>query len=215
MAGLWLYSGYSAVQFWTYEWLRRSGSSTGAALNGAVAASVATLAVYPFDLLRTRVALRRSPQPSRLMIPATLQSLVEVVRTEGPRGLYRGVGPSLGQIVPSMAIAFGTYERCRPLFTKSPDGLADLGAGALAGFLQKTLMMPVDVVRKRLQIQGSAYHYYVLTDLPIYSGIGDAVKKIWLHDGLLGFYRGLSLALLKSVPVTASTFLIYGLMDRV
>lgn len=194
------------------------GASLKSAIDGAVAASIATLAVYPFDLLRTRVALGHA-QLRWQRGPATLEALMQVIKREGPWGLYRGIGPSLGQIVPSMAIAFGTYETAHQWMMLMvqwplPSSLVDLLAGGLAGLVQKTMMMPVDVVRKGLQIQGSPYHHYVLSDLPVYRGFMDAVGQIWRCDGFLGFYRGLGLALLKSIPVTATTFLIYGLMDR-
>lgn len=50
--------------------------------------------------------------------------------------------------------------------------------------------------------------------LPQYTGLVDCVRTMWLTEGFRSFYRGLSLAILKSGPATATTFLVYGVIDR-
>lgn len=90
----------------------------------------------------------------------------------------------------------------------------DFLSGAIAGIASKTALMPIDVIRKRLQIQGSPYKVYAMRNLPVYSGFQDCVKQMWAKEGLFGFYRGLGLAILKSAPASATSFLVYGIFSR-
>lgn len=114
-----------------------------------------------------------------------------------------------------MGLSFYTHGTCkRALSLYLAPSVTDLTSGAMAGLVSKSVMMPVDVVRKRMQIQGSNYKAYVVSELPVYKGIRDCCVQIWLVEGTRGFFRGLSLALLKSVPATAVTFLVYGSLSR-
>ena len=54
------------------------------------------------------------------------------------------------------------------------------------------------MVRARLQDQERRY-----------SGSLDCIKKIYLLEGLRGFYKGLSPNLLRVVPATMLTFVVY------
>ena len=139
-----------------------------------------------------------------------------IVGDEGLKGLYKGIGPSLAQVVPYMGLVFTTFSRTRTLLLGRgwTPRQTDLLAGCVSGFVSKLALMPVDVVRKRLQIQGSPYQTYVIHNLPRYVGIADCVRSIWRLEGPLGFFNGLSLALIKSVPATATTFVVYGLLRR-
>ncbi|PJF18400.1 PRMT5-domain-containing protein [Paramicrosporidium saccamoebae] len=140
-----------------------------------------------------------------------------IIREEGPRGLYKGMGPSLAQVVPYMGIVFAAYERSKRtlLAAQVTENTANVLSGMISGFVSKLIMMPVDVIRKRLQIQGSQYRVYILKDLPIYNGFFDCIKSIWRVEGPRGFFSGLSLALLKSVPATTTTFLVVLDVDEI
>ena len=228
VAGLYLYALYGAVQFGVYGAMQRDKRASPG-VSGATAAMAATIVSYPFDVIRTRHSLRKSPPPTSGTTPSVSanyyrsvpQTIRAILRSEGAAGLYRGLLPSLAQVVPYMALAFSIYERTRKAMLShrwSPSQsplLADTVAGAVSGVISKTLMMPVDTVRKRLQIQGSPYRAYVLCNLPVYSGLLDCCAGILRGEGPRGFFNGLSLALLKSLPSTMTTFVVYGLLSRI
>ena len=113
------------------EALKRPSSSDTArrlACGGAAGMAACTLA-YPLDLVRTRLAASSSPvfnsssssssigsggakiqhQP-RLSVARTL---ADVVRADGPRGLYRGLGATLAQVGPSLALNYTAYGALR------------------------------------------------------------------------------------------------------
>lgn len=118
--------------------------------------------------------------------------------------------------MPYMGLAFASFDwakRHLEVLLATPRH-SDMLAGAFSGFFSKFCLMPVDVIRKRLQIQGSPYRIYVLRDLPVYSGLVDCVRSIWRVEGVRGYFSGLFLALLKSVPATMTTFVVYGFLKR-
>jgi solute carrier family 25 thiamine pyrophosphate transporter 19 len=68
--------------------------------------------------------------------------------------------------------------------------------------------MPLDVVRKRLQVQGPMRKEIFTSDLPRYKNALMAACMIFQHEGILGFYRGLTPSILKIAPSTAITFFV-------
>lgn len=229
MAGIYLYACYSAVQFGIYEELKkyvnkvtkdaffyRFQGAMGKGGIGAVAAMGGTLISYPFDLIRTRHSLQKSAPSQYRYYKSIIPTIQTIIREEGIRGLYKGIGPSLAQVVPYMGIVFATFEKSKSILlsTSLSEHPTNLLSGIVSGFLSKLIMMPVDVVRKRMQIQGSYYNAYVLKGLPIYSDLLDCIRGIWRVEGGRGFFSGLSFALLKSVPATATTFVVYGLIKN-
>jgi hypothetical protein len=124
---------YSAVNFWAYErlteaWLAAAGDGDdggdGGWLASARADTVRRLAcggaagmaacalAYPLDLVRTRLAA--SGAAAGETRPSVGATLAAIVRREGARGLYRGLGATLAQVGPSLALNYtGERERER------------------------------------------------------------------------------------------------------
>lgn len=50
--------------------------------------------------------------------------------------------------------------------------------------------------------------------IPEYKTVIDCVVKIYKQEGIISFYRGLTAALLKSVPASATTFYVYSMMKN-
>ena len=143
-----------------------------------------------------------------------IKTVRTILREEGLRGFYKGLGPSLAQVIPYMGIAFASFDHTKRHLVHFAPQYSDMIAGAASGFISKFCMMPVDVVRKRMQIQGSQYQAYVLKELPVYANLSDCIKTIWLREGIRGFFSGLTFALFKSVPATMTTFVVYGILDH-
>ena len=74
--------------------------------------------------------------------------------------------------------------------------------------------MPFDVIRKRMQIQGALHDQYALSNLMRYGSLKECVGMIWLNEGIRGYYKGLTIALCKSMPAAATTFVVYGFLNR-
>ncbi|KAI1200843.1 carrier protein YMC2 [Nemania serpens] len=176
-----------------------------------VFSGVAKLTVgHPFDTIKVRL---QTTDASRFAGP--LQCVVQTVRHEGVRGLYKGATPPLVGWIFMDSLMLGSltiYRRLlaehlfvphpllRPAPPDAPDPrpavahLPSFGhgiAGVMAGFTVSFIAAPVEHVKARLQIQYSANKAERL-----YSGPVDCVRKIYAAHGLRGVYKGLAATLL-------------------
>ncbi|MCJ1308834.1 mitochondrial thiamine pyrophosphate transporter [Agyrium rufum] len=224
-----LYVTYSSAQFTTYHYisslapLQLLPSAASSFVAGASAGTVATTLTYPLDLLRTRLAAQRSIQvsharpvknahargPSRY--PTFLSSIRSIYHTEGIPGYFLGLGAGIAQIVPYMGLFFAGYETLRSLLAPYhlPFGGGDAIAGVIAATTAKTGVFPLDVVRKRLQVQGPSREGLVDGNLkvPVYGkkGVIAVGREIMRMEGWRALYRGLPVGLIKAAPASATT----------
>lgn len=195
-----MYVAYGAIQFTTYRTITLGLHSTfgenkipAAAesfIAGASAGAVATTVTYPLDLLRTRFAAQGTDK-----VYSSLKSAIrDIAISEGPRGFFQGLGAGVGQIIPYMGMFFATYETLRiPLGNlELPFGSGDATAGVLASVFAKTGVFPLDLIRKRLQVQGPTRSRYIHKNIPVYRGVFKTMREIFQSEGRRGLYRGLT-----------------------
>ena len=177
-------------------------------VSGAVAGASATTFTYPLDLLRTRFAAQGPDK-----VYANLRcGIRDIWCEEGPKGFFRGLGAGVGQVMPYMGLFFSAYEALRsPLSMLSlPFGSGDATAGVVAGIFAKTGVFPLDLIRKRLQVQGPTRARYIGGTIPVYGeGVWRTGKSIVAREGWRGLYRGLGVGLVKSAPASAITMWTY------
>ncbi|KAG6042530.1 mitochondrial thiamine pyrophosphate transporter [Claviceps sp. Clav50 group G5] len=211
-----MYVCYAALQFSTYRTTTmllqtalptRLPDAAESFIAGASSGALATAITYPLDLLRTRFAAQ-----GRTRIYSSLRGAIgDIWRDEGRRGFFRGIGPGLAQIVPYMGLFFVSYEglRVRLAGLNMPWGSGDATAGVMASVLAKTVVFPLDLVRKRIQVQGPTRGKYVYGDIPEYSSTLRALASIVRGEGFRGLYKGLPISLVKSAPAGAVTVWTY------
>ena len=68
-------------------------------------------AVYPIDLVKTRLQNQRTAMVGELMYKNSFDCFKKVLRHEGFRGLYRGLGPQLVGVCPEKAIKLTVSTR--------------------------------------------------------------------------------------------------------
>ena len=77
--------------------------------------------------------------------------------------------------------------------------------------------MPMDVIRKRMQVQGPARTQYAIEFIPKYGrklsvvAIGAAIIR---QEGFLSLYKGLLPSLIKVAPASAVTFMVYNFAHK-
>ncbi|NXG70807.1 CMC1 protein, partial [Baryphthengus martii] len=101
---------------------------------GSIAGAVGATAVYPIDLVKTRMQNQRSSGSvvGELMYKNSFDCFKKVLRFEGFFGLYRGLLPQLIGVAPEKAIKLTVNDFVRDKFTKK-DGSIPLPAEILAG----------------------------------------------------------------------------------
>lgn len=156
---------------------------------------------YPLDVMRTKLVVQ------------TDMSAYDQVRqlVQGDwRTFYRGLGVACTAIFPNLAINFAIFELGRnQLAHHGYSGLFySLSCGVFAITCANTITFPLDVVIRNMQLDTK-------------SGVERKYRNAWHcakivheHFGVAGFYRGLLIQLLKSIPVGASSFAIYDTMRK-
>ena len=66
--------------------------------------------IFPFDVVKSRIQVESSRE-------GMLTDLLHVWKTQGTRGLYRGLGPTILRTFPSTGALFVAYEYSRSFMT--------------------------------------------------------------------------------------------------
>ncbi|EQC34172.1 hypothetical protein SDRG_08380 [Saprolegnia diclina VS20] len=207
--GLWV--SYAAIQFACYQslqnaivrhdhtlsWVWYSGS-------GAIAGVVATVATYPLDLCRTVLASQGVPK----VFPNMRSFASHMYATQGPRGFFQGLSPTVLQIAPYMGLSFGIYSTLADLSTTHPV-LHAVGNGAIAGFVSKLIVYPLDTIKKRMQMQGIPRPAAYGAAIPRYASSWRCGLDILRREGIAGLYKGTVPSLIKSGVTHSCTFTVY------
>lgn len=170
------------------------------AAGGAAGMAAATFC-YPLEVAKTLL----TAHPERYK--SVLGTLASIVRTSGPKGLYRGLLPTLVAMFPYVGLEFMVYEQLKLIYArrsgKEANVLHMLLIGAFAGSLAQTTCHPLDVIRKRLQLQG-------IGGRPVqYSSMLDATMQIIQREGPNALYRGLQPMYVSVLPSAGVSYLVY------
>ncbi|CAA2971497.1 mitochondrial substrate carrier family B-like [Olea europaea subsp. europaea] len=177
----------------------------GGGLSGITAAS----ATYPLDLVRTRLAAQRNA----IYYQGIWHAVRTICRDEGFLGLYKGLGATLLGVGPSIAISFSVYETLRSYWhSQRPNDSAvavSLACGSLSGIASSTATFPLDLVRRRMQLEGAAGRARVYN-----TGLLGTFRHIIRAEGLHGLYRGIMPEYYKVVPSAGIIFMTYETLRK-
>ncbi|CAD6934844.1 unnamed protein product [Tilletia laevis] len=174
-------------------------------LAGSLAGITEHAALYPVDLIRTRMqVLAASPSATYTSIS---QALSRISSAEGARALWRGVSSVILGAGPAHAIHFGMYETIKDLTGGNRQGhqfASTAFAGATATIAADAFMNPFDVIKQRMQQHGSTYRSVVT-----------CAKSVYTTEGLRAFYVSYPTTLTMTVPFTAAQFTVYEWAKKV
>ncbi|XP_047308973.1 LOW QUALITY PROTEIN: mitochondrial substrate carrier family protein B-like [Impatiens glandulifera] len=215
---------YSSVNFYSYEHYksflksvlctenhrRNAGTDAlvhfvGGGMSGMTSASV----TYPLDLVRTRLAAQRNTMYYKGMWHA----LHTICREEGVLGLYKGLGATLLGVGPSIAISFSVYESLRSYWQSirphDSTVVVSLACGSLSGIASSTATFPIDLVRRRKQLEGAGGQARIYN-----TNLYGHFAHIFRGEGMRGFYRGILPEYYKVVPGVGIAFMTYETLKK-
>ncbi|KAK7953987.1 hypothetical protein PG988_014681 [Apiospora saccharicola] len=144
--------------------------------------------------------------------PSMLKGAAQLWKEEGLRGFYRGLGISLLGVTHG-AVQFAVYDSTKRMyFARQRQQLDDLAPTRLSNeatvvlssaskLIAGAVTYPYQAIRSRLQTYDADQKYG--------RGIMGVVKRTWTEEGLRGFYRGIVPGVIRVLPATWVTFLVY------
>lgn len=221
---------YAALHFMMYEHYRRwmtvsfplniPGSAVEL-LAGSLAGGTAIMCTYPLDLARTRLAQQVSigscqmssntlQQAGHLTAYKGMTDVVsQVYKENGLRGLYRGVVPTLYGMLPYAGLKFYIYAKLKSAMPSDQQNCVStkLACGAVAGLVGQTVIYPLDVVRRQMQVQNLSSTGLVMG--PHYRNTLHGLVYIARMQGWRQMFSGLGINHMKLVPSVAVGFAAY------
>lgn len=218
----------SAVKFGSFEGTKRllaniegvnevsDLSSVSVFFAGGVGGLVGQFTVYPIDTVKFRLQcadIQSSSKGNELLI----QTAKELFQKGGIRSFYRGLLIGSAGIFPYSALDLGTFTTMKNWFIKREckknpkireedvklSNFKVLSLGALSGTISGTLVYPINLIRTRLQAQGTYAHPST------YNGFNDVLMKTISKEGYSGLYKGLVPNLVKAVPAVSISYFMY------
>ncbi|KAG8527530.1 uncharacterized protein KY384_007682 [Bacidia gigantensis] len=181
-----------------------------------MAGMISQFAIYPLDTLKFRMqneTVKGGPTGNAL-----ISKTAKKMWAQGPRSFYRGITMGLVGMFPYSAIDLTTFEYLKQFVTArnarrlgvsqedesaQPGNFTTAAMGASSGAFGASAVYPLNLLRTRLQSQGTAIHP------PTYTGIWDVTVKTVQGEGMRGLFKGITPNLLKVVPAVSITYVVY------
>ncbi|XP_061694272.1 mitochondrial adenyl nucleotide antiporter SLC25A24-like isoform X2 [Syngnathoides biaculeatus] len=204
----------TAIKFMAYEQFKKMLSSEGENiethkrfLSGSLAGATAQTAIYPMEVLKTRLTLRKTGQYSGMFNCAKT-----ILKKEGVKAFYKGYIPNLLGIIPYAGIDLAVYESLKNAWlsyhtkdSANPGVLVLLGCGTISSTCGQLASYPLALVRTRMQATASLN----ASDQPSMSSL---LKNIVAKDGFFGLYRGILPNFMKVIPAVSISYVVYEYM---
>uniref|UniRef100_T1II66 EF-hand domain-containing protein n=1 Tax=Strigamia maritima TaxID=126957 RepID=T1II66_STRMM len=179
-------------------------------LAGSLAGTCSQLLIYPIEVMKTRLALRKTGEFLGL-----IHAIKIIYKREGIMSFYRGFVPNICGIIPYAGIDLTVYETMKKYFLhhyhyevdnkgKRPFlyGFIILMCGTTSCTVGQMSSYPFALIRTRLQAQS-------VVRLRSNSTMTGEFRTILQQDGFLGLYRGMLPTFLKVIPAVSISYLVY------
>uniref|UniRef100_A0A8C5N1E0 Calcium-binding mitochondrial carrier protein SCaMC-1-like n=1 Tax=Gouania willdenowi TaxID=441366 RepID=A0A8C5N1E0_GOUWI len=201
----------TSIKFMAYEQYKKLLTSEGKKIEthkrfmaGSMAGATAQTAIYPMEVLKTRLTLRKTGQYAGMFDCAK-----KILRKEGVKAFYKGYIPNLLGIIPYAGIDLAVYESLKnswlsyhPKDSANPGILVLLGCGTISSTCGQLASYPLALVRTRMQAQASL-------DASDQSSMSSLIRKILAKDGFFGLYRGILPNFMKVIPAVSISYVVY------
>eukprot|EP00520_Triparma_pacifica_P003476 CAMPEP_0118631676 /NCGR_PEP_ID=MMETSP0785-20121206/30_1 /TAXON_ID=91992 /ORGANISM="Bolidomonas pacifica, Strain CCMP 1866" /LENGTH=428 /DNA_ID=CAMNT_0006522379 /DNA_START=27 /DNA_END=1310 /DNA_ORIENTATION=+ len=162
----------------------------------ATAGVIGQLFTYPIDVVRARLTVE----------PGKYNSIIECFKTiakeKGTAGLYKGLVPTLCAVAPFLAFQMSTADALKSVCASRDIEVTPMRMGLIggtAGIVAQTVVYPLDVLRRRMQVQGSrGANVNVISD-----STWVAMRQVVQREGFRSLFAGLFPTYIKVMPAVA------------
>ncbi|CAG9462323.1 unnamed protein product [Pedinophyceae sp. YPF-701] len=210
-----------AAYFSTYELLkdrlsratqRTASNPVVSSLAGAGAMIAHDAVMTPTDVVKQRLQMAHSPYRN------ALDCVLRTVAASGPQALFRSFSTTLLMNIPYTTVHISVYENCKAaLRSDERSGVESLAsnlvAGAAAGGVAAGVTTPLDVVKTRLQTDGTggAVQRYTGSQWNLTTVVA---RDIVQEEGVGALLRGWKPRVLFHVPSAAICWASYEALKR-
>ncbi|XP_040541761.1 calcium-binding mitochondrial carrier protein SCaMC-2 isoform X2 [Gallus gallus] len=201
----------SAIKFMAYEQIKRFIGTDQEMLRiherllaGSLAGAIAQSSIYPMEVLKTRMALRKTGQYSGM-----LDCAKNILSKEGMAAFYKGYIPNMLGIIPYAGIDLAVYETLKNAWLQryavnsaDPGVFVLLACGTISSTCGQLASYPLALVRTRMQAQASVEGAPEVTMRGLF-------KHILKTEGAFGLYRGLAPNFMKVIPAVSISYVVY------
>mmetsp|Transcript_18128 Transcript_18128/g.31798 ORF Transcript_18128/g.31798 Transcript_18128/m.31798 type:complete len:282 (+) Transcript_18128:30-875(+) len=179
------------LEFAVFEWCNKrfGAKSKGPFVGGFTAGIIAATIGCPFNVVKVQMQASRKD-----LYQHTFQAVMDVWRSRGLFGFYRGFQASLIMSVPSTTFYLGMYGSLREALP--PSQWTPALAGIAASLSMWTVMIPLDNVRTVIQAKSFK------KDEPVIRW-GEQFMQIFRSRGLAGLWSGWTPIAMRA-PVTSA-----------
>jgi len=152
---------------------------------GGLAGSTSTLFVYPLDMARTRLGVDIGKNASERQFRGVFDCISKIHRTDGFKGLYKGLGMSLFGIFMYRGLYFGTYDSGKGVVINPETStfLQKFFFAQACVIFSESISYPTDTIKRKLMLQAASKEV-------LYTGAFDCINKVMKAEGIKGFFRG-------------------------
>lgn len=189
-------------------------------LSGTVGGASQLIVGHPFDTIKVKLQSQPTPLPGQ---PPKYSGAMDAVRqtlaSEGPRGLYKGMGAPLATVAAFNAVLFTVRGQMESLLRSEP-GMPltvnqQIVAGAGAGVAVSFLACPTELIKCRLQAQSALADAGGAAVVVKYGGPMDVARHVLRSEGgIRGLFKGLVPTLAREVPGNAAMFGVYEALKQ-
>lgn len=188
-------------------------SAAEALIIGGTARALAGAATIPATVVKTRW------ESGIYDYRGVAQALQLIYRTEGPRGLTRGLLPTLLRDVPFSSFYFMFYSQTRhALPAEVTEGqwgdLATFCCGLVSGLGASVVTQPADVVKTRVQLTALAGAGGGSLGNGGSGSLGNAIGLIYQEGGSRAFFSGLAPRVLRRTFMAAMAWTVYERVSK-
>lgn len=197
--------------------------------SGMIAETVACIIYVPVDVIKERMQVQRNlgsaASDGAMLYRNSMDALIQISKSEGLSGIYRGYAATLGSFGPFSALYFVFYERFKFWARQNQTGRTDdslrslenvelpfqwilfcsAGAGAIASWMTS----PLDLAKLRLQVSRGRAAAGMDPNAISYTGVVDCLKHVYRDGGVKGLWRGAGARVLHFAPATTITMTSY------
>lgn len=129
--------------------------------SGTVAGVCQLLVGHPFDTIKVKLQAQPAPLPGQpQMYTSAMDAVRKTFAAEGAMGFFAGIGPPLATVALFNAVLFTARGQMEGILKTNPSDDLTISqsfiAGAGAGFAVTFVACPTELVKCRLQAQGSS-----------------------------------------------------------